>query len=79
MKTMAEHFNRVNHSTLFGNYNQGQVIDETRYTMQQKAQDQFSKNKKLNYGIDTPKTDVRDMGNFAADQLQQVGYRYGVS
>ena len=47
--------------------------------MQQKQQDQFSKSKKLNYGMDKPKTDGRAMGNFAADQLQQVGYKYGVS
>ena len=33
---MAEHFNRVNNSTLFGNYNQGQVLDPSRYSIQQK-------------------------------------------
>ena len=76
MKTMAEHFNRVNHSTLFGNYNQGQVLDETRYTMQQKTQDQFSKNKKLKYGYNNKNNfDTQsDISNYAANYLQ--GYRY---
>ena len=79
MKTMAEHFDLINNSTYHQNLTRGLVLDKSRYSMQQKQRDQFSKNKKLNYGMDTPKTDVRDMGNFAADQLQQVGYRYGVS
>jgi hypothetical protein len=63
MKTMAEHFNRVNNSTLFSNYNQGQVIDPSRYTMQQKIINNFKD----------------DSNNFMGNQLQQVGYRYGNS
>ena len=47
---MAEHFNRVNNSTLFGNYNQGQVLDKTRYSLQQKIPFQMSNGKKLEHG-----------------------------
>ena len=81
MKTMAEHFNRVNNSTLFGNYNQGQVLDKTRYSMQQKIPLQIGSGKKLEYGYNNydfkPEGDARDIGNFMGNQLQQVGYRYG--
>jgi hypothetical protein len=81
MKTMAEHFNRVNNSTLFGNYNQGQVMDESRYSIQQKIPQQFGNGKKLEYGYNNydfkPEGDARDIGNFTANQLQQVGYKYG--
>ena len=81
MKTMAEHFNRVNTSTLFGNYNQGQVMDESRYSIQQKIPQQFGNGKKLEYGYNNydfkPEGDARDVGNFTANQLQQVGYKYG--
>ncbi len=83
MKPMAEHFNRINSSTLFGNYNQGQVIDESRYSMQQKIQKQFGSGKKLDYNYNNynfkPAGDVKDIGNFTGNQLQQVGYRYGNS
>jgi len=81
MTTMAEHFNRVNHSTLFGNYNQGQVLDKTRYSLQQKIPFQMSNGKKLVHGYNNydlkPEGDARDIGNFMGNQLQQVGYRYG--
>ena len=81
MKTMAEHFNTVNNSTLFGNYNTGQVIDESRYTIQQKISLQIGSGKKLEYGYNNydfkPEGDARDVGNFMGNQLQQVGYRYG--
>ena len=78
MTTMAEHFNRVNNSTLYSNYNQGQVLDPQRYSIQQKIQNQFKNGKKIvsNYNnINNFKSD----NNFISDQLQQVGYRYGNS
>ncbi len=80
MKTMAEHFNRVNNSTLFGNYNQGQVLDKTRYSLQQKIPFQMSNGKKLEYGYNNynfkPKGDVRDIGNFTS---RQMGNQYGIT
>ncbi len=79
MKTMAEHFNRVNNSTLFGNYNQGQVLDPSRHTMQQKIVDQIGKGKKLQYGYNNINNFKDDSNNFIGNQLQQVGYRYGNS
>jgi hypothetical protein len=77
MTTIAEHFDLVNKSTYHQNLNRGLVLDKSRYSMQQKQQDQFSKNKKLGQEKMQPDTNTRDIGNFTADQLQQVGYRYG--
>jgi hypothetical protein len=80
MKTMAEHFNRVNNSTLFGNYNQGQVLDKTRYSMQQKIPLQIGSGKKLEYGYNNydfkPEGDARDIGNFTS---RQMGNQYGIT
>jgi len=79
MKNMAEHFNLVNNSTMFGNYNSGKVIDKSRYSMTEKMPDQFSKNKKIkfNYNNENKFDTQSDISNFAANQLQQIGYRYG--
>ena len=79
MKTMAEHFNRVNNSTLFSNYNHGHVIDPSKYTMQQKIINQNRKGKKLEYGYNNINNFKDDSNNFMGNQLQQVGYRYGNS
>ena len=80
MTTMAEHFNRVNNSTLFGNYNQGQVLDKTRYSLQQKIPVQMSNGKKLEHGYNNydlkPEGDARDIGNFTS---RQMGNQYGVT
>jgi len=79
MKNMAEHFNLVNNSTMFGNYNSGKVIDESRYNSMQKVPQQFANLKKIRYNYNnTNNFDTQsDTNNFAANQLQQVGYRYG--
>ena len=79
MKNMAEHFNLVNNSTMFGNYNSGRVIDQSRYNMMEKMPNQFSKNKKIkfNYNNENKFDTQSDVSNFAANQLQQIGYRYG--
>jgi len=80
MTTMAEHFNRVNNSTLFGNYNQGQVLDKTRYSLQQKIPFQMSNGKKLEHGYNSydlkPEGDARDIGNFTS---RQMGNQYGIT
>ena len=77
---MAEHFNRVNNSTLFGNYNQGQVLDKTRYSMQQKIPLQIGNGKKLEHGYNNydlkPEGDARDIGNFTS---RQMGNQYGIT
>ena len=79
MKNMAEHFNLVNNSTMFGNYNSGKVIDQSRYNMMEKMPQQFSQNKKIkfNYNNENKFDTQSDVSNFAANQLQQIGYRYG--
>jgi hypothetical protein len=77
MKTMAEHFNRVNDSTLYGNYNTGQIVDPLRYSMQQKIQKQFESGKKIEYNYNNQNNFKDDVSNLASNQLQQIGYRYG--
>ena len=76
---MTEHFNLVNNSTLFGNYNTGKVIDESRYMSMQKVPEQFAKTGKVvyNYNNQNNFDTQSDTNNFAANQLQQIGYRYG--
>lgn len=76
---MTEHFNLVNDSTLFGNYNTGKVIDESRYMSMQKVPEQFAKTGKVvyNYNNQNNFDTQSDTNNFAANQLQQIGYRYG--
>tara|TARA_R100001163_G_C5019328_1_gene162586 strand:- start:763 stop:996 length:234 start_codon:yes stop_codon:yes gene_type:complete len=77
MKTMAEHLDLINNSTYHQNITRGLVIDKSRYSMQQKQQDQFSKSKKLNSKVPMFDNKTRNMGNFQADQLEQIGYTYG--
>ena len=77
MKTMAEHFDLINNSTYHQNITRGLVVDKSRYSMQQKQQDQFSKSKKLNSKVPMFDNKTRNMGNFQADQLEQIGYTYG--
>jgi len=48
MVTIADHFKKVNESTLQGNYNTGQAIDPYRQRLDEKQQ-QFAKMKKLEY------------------------------
>ena len=76
---MSDHFNLVNNSTMFGNYNNGKVIDESRYTSIQKVPEQFATGKKIGYNYNNKNNfDTQsDVNNFAANQLQQIGYRYG--
>ncbi len=76
---MSDHFNLVNNSTMFGNYNSGKVIDESRYTSMQKVPEQFATGKKIGYNYNNEnKFDTQnDVNNFAANQLQQIGYKYG--
>ena len=79
MSIMTEHFNLVNNSTLFGNYNTGKVIDESRYMSMQKVPEQFAKTGKVvyNYNNQNNFDTQSDTNNFTANQLQQIGYRYG--
>ena len=76
---MTEHFDLVNNSTLFGNYNTGKVIDESRYMSTQKIPEQFAKTGKVvyNYNNQNNFDTQSDTNNFDANQLQQRGYRYG--
>jgi len=76
---MTDHFDLVNNSTLFGNYNTGKVIDESRYMSMQKVPEQFAKTGKVvyNYNNQNNFDTQSDTNNFAANQLQQIGYRYG--
>ena len=73
---MAEHFNRVNNSTLFSNYNQGQVLDPSRYSIQQKIQKQFGNWKKIEYNYNNQNNfDTQgDISNFTS---RQMGNQYG--
>jgi len=79
MSIMSDHFNLVNKSTMFGNYNSGKVIDESRYSSMQKVPEQFATGKKISYNYNNVNNfdTQRDTSNFAANQLQQIGYRYG--
>ena len=76
---MSDHFNLVNKSTMHGNYNTGKVIDESRYMSMQKVPEQFATGKKISYNYNNVNNfdTQRDTSNFAANQLQQIGYRYG--
>ena len=78
MSIMSDHFNLVNKSTMYGNYNTGKVIDESRYNSMQKVPEQFAKSGKIGYNYNNKNNfdTQRDTSNFAADQLQQIGYRY---
>ena len=80
MSKVTEHFDLVNNSTLFGNYNTGKVIDESRYMSTQKIPEQFAKSGKIGYNYNNKnKFDTQgDTNNFASNQLQQVGYKYGI-
>jgi len=79
MSIMSDHFNLVNNSTIFELRNTGQVIDESRYNSMQKVPEQFAKLKKIGYNYNNRNNfDTQsDTNNFAANQLQQVGYTYG--
>ena len=48
MKTFAEHFQFVNDSTLYGNYNTGQAIDPFHRRLDEKRE-QFAKTAKIGY------------------------------
>jgi len=79
MSIMSDHFDLVNKSTMHGNYNTGKVIDESRYMSTQKVPEQFATGKKISYNYNNVNNfdTQRDTSNFAANQLQQIGYRYG--
>ena len=77
MKTMAEHFGIVNNETLFGIHNKGMVVRDDMYSMQQKIQKQFGNGKKIEYNYNNQNNFKDDVSNFASNQLQQVGYKYG--
>ena len=74
---MEEHIYLINNSTYHQNLIRGLIIDKSRYSMQQKQQDQFSKGKKLNSKVPLFDDNTRPISNFQADQLQQIGYNYG--
>ena len=73
---MTEHFNLVNNSTLFGNYNTGKVIDESRYMSMQKVPEQFAKTGKVVYNYNNQNNfDTQgDISNFTS---RQMGNQYG--
>jgi len=79
MSIMSDHFNLVNNGTLLGLRNTGQVIDKSRYMSTQKVPEQFAKSGKISYNYNNKNNfDTQsDVNNFAANQLQQIGYRYG--
>ncbi len=52
------------------------MIDKSRYSMQQKIPDQFKK-LKLDYNNKNNIDYLENMSNFVANQLGQVGYKYG--
>ena len=76
MKTMAEHMKFIHDpgNTYIRNLQSGHIVDKSRYSMQQKVQDQFKKIKSDYNNINNFKD---DSSNFASNQLQQVGYKYG--
>ena len=61
-------------NTYIRNLYRGDILDKSRYSMQQKVQDQFKKIKSDYNNINNFKD---DSSNFASNQLQQVGYKYG--
>ena len=61
-------------NTYIRNLYEGSILDKSRYSMQQKVQDQFKKIKSDYNNINNFKD---DSSNFASNQLQQVGYKYG--
>ena len=73
---MSDHFNLVNNSTMFGNYNSGKVIDESRYNSMQKVPEQFAKSKKIGYNYNNQNNfDTQgDISNFTS---RQMGNQYG--
>ena len=76
MVKIGEHFDLVNNTTYFNNLNRGVMIDESRYSMQQKIPDQFKK-LKLDYNNKNNIDYLENMSNFVTNQLGQVGYKYG--
>ena len=68
---MSDHFNLVNKSTLIGNYNTGQVIDESRYMAMQKVPEQFATGKKIGYNYNNKNNfDTQgDISNFTSRQM----------
>jgi len=48
MKTFAEHFQLINDSTLYGNYNTGQAIDPFHRRIDEKRE-QFAKTDNIGY------------------------------
>ena len=79
MSIMSDHFNLVNNSTRLGLNNTGQVVDESRYMAIQKVPEQFATGKKISYNYNNQNNfdTQKDVSNFAANQLQQIGYKYG--
>ena len=64
MKTFGEHFNLINKSTLYGNYNTGQAIDPFHRRLDEKREE-LSKIKKIG----------QDDSNFLSQQtLPQFTY-----
>ena len=75
MNSMKEHFDIVNNSTLFSNYNQGRVIDPARYSIQQKIPQQLTNGKKIVYNYNKNNFDVqKDISNYTSNQM---GNKYG--
>ena len=73
---MAEHMKFIHNpnNTYIRNLYRGDILDKSRYSMQQKVQDQFKKIKSDYNNINNFKD---DSSTFASNQLQQVGYKHG--
>jgi len=76
MRTMAEHMKFIHEpgNNYIHNLSKGLILDKSRYSMQQKVQDQF---KKIKHDYNNINNFKDDTSNFTSNQLQQVGYKYG--
>ncbi len=80
MSKVTEHFDLINKGTRLGLQNTGLTLDPMRSMSTQKIQEQFAKSGKIGYNYNNVnKFDTQgDTNNFASNQLQQVGYKYGI-
>jgi hypothetical protein len=78
MSIMTDHFKAIQEGSLITNMNKGLVIDPLRYSSMQKPPEQFAKTGKVGYNYNNKNNfDTQsDVNNFAANQLQQIGYTY---
>ena len=69
MKTFAEHFQFVNDSTLYGNYNTGQAIDPFHRRLYEKRE-QFAKTAKIGYNSSNNKLLDNNISQFTYGRLK---------